>query len=341
MRVGERLQGREAAWKDLESLVERLGASRPRKASAEEVLRLGQLYRGVCTDLMLAEAHDLPRATVTYLHGLVGRSHNVLYRTRGFSPRDLGRALFDEAPRQLRGDPAVRIAAAVFLVSFLFAALAAAAQPDFARQVAGEQALEQIDHMYAQPLSGPGSESLGRDDAIMAGFYIQHNASIGLQCFAWGILFGLGSLAQLLSNGIGLGTMFGHMATSPHARNFFTFVTAHSSCELTALVFAGAAGLRMGWGLIDTRGQTRLESLRREAAAALPALGVSVILFIAAAFIEGFVSASALPYAAKLAVALIAAALILSYLSLGGRPAVLANASPRGGGGVASETSER
>ena len=91
----------------------------------------------------------------------------------------------------------------------------------------------------------------------MAGFYIQHNASIGLRCFAWGILFGLGSLWQLLSNGIGLGAVFGHMAVSPHAANFFTFVTAHSSFEFTALVFAGAAGLRMGWGLIDTHGQTR------------------------------------------------------------------------------------
>ena len=105
---------------------------------------------------------------------------------------------------------------------------------------------------------------------MMAGFYIQHNASIGLQCFAWGLFFGLGSLYELLSNGIILGTVFGHMARSPHAANFFTFVTAHGPFELTAIVFSGAAGLRLGYGLIDTQGQTRLASLRREAARALP-----------------------------------------------------------------------
>ena len=82
----------------------------------------------------------------------------------------------------------------------------------------------------------------------MAGFYIPHNAGIGLRCFAWGIVFGLGSLKELLFEGIFLGTVFGHMATTPHALNFYTFVTAHSSFELTAIVLSGAAGLAPGLG---------------------------------------------------------------------------------------------
>jgi hypothetical protein len=69
------------------------------------------------------------------------------------------------------------------------------------------------------------------------------------------------------------------MATSPAASNFYTFVTAHAPFELTAIVFSGAAGLRLGYGLIDTKGQTRLASLRREATNALPTVGVAVVLF--------------------------------------------------------------
>ncbi|MBV8076961.1 MAG: stage II sporulation protein M, partial [Planctomycetaceae bacterium] len=126
---------------------------------------------------------------------------------------------------------------------------------------------------------------------------------------------------ELLSNGLILGTVFGHMAVSPNARNFFTFVTAHGPFELTAIVFAGAAGLRLGSGLIDTRGQTRLASLRREARCALPIVGASVVLFILAAFLEGFVSASSLPYGAKAGIALACAALLVAYLALGGRRA--------------------
>jgi uncharacterized membrane protein SpoIIM required for sporulation len=115
------------------------------------------------------------------------------------------------------------------------------------------------------------------------------------------------------------------MAVSPHAENFFTFVTAHTSFELTAIVVAGAAGLRMGWGLIETKGQTRINSLRREAVTALPALCVSVVLFVMAAFVEGFVSASDLPYWTKSSVAIGSAILILAYLTLGGRGADPAN----------------
>ena len=154
---------------------------------------------------------------------------------------------------------------------------------------------------------------------MMAGFYIQHNTSIGLQCFAWGILLGLGSLYQLFWNALHIRypvRLHGH----PAARaNFFEFVTAHSAFELTAIIVASAAGLRLGWGLIDTQGQSRISSLRREAANALPAVGVAVVLFVLAALVEGYVSASSLPYWAKAAVAILSAASIIAYLALGGR----------------------
>jgi uncharacterized membrane protein SpoIIM required for sporulation len=319
VRVVDRLSQREASWRELDRLVERLSPSQFRRPDAADVLRLGELYRGVCNDLMLAESYDLPQETVAYLHALVGRAHNALYRASGFRFRDLGRLLFETAPRRLRSDPALRIAAAVFVVSFLLSGLLAATRPEFARQVVGDEFLEQIDHMYSEPVASPRGDGRARDDTVMAGFYIQHNTTIGLQCFAWGIVLGLGSLYQLLSNGIVLGALFGHMAVSPDAANFYTFVTAHSSFELTAVVVAAAAGLRMGWGLIDTQGQTRLASLRREAAGALPALVTSVVLFVLAAFVEGFISASPLPYWIKAGVAILGAVLILAYLTLGDR----------------------
>ena len=319
MRVADRLTHREASWRELERLVDQMSDRHIRRYRPADVLRMAERYRGVCTDLMLAESYDLPRDTVAYLHGLVGRAHNALYRAQGFRFRDWGRVLFESAPRRLRRDPALGVAAIVFVISFLICALVSAAQPEFARQVVGEKFVEAIDHMYSRPIESLSREGAGRDDTAMAGFYMQHNTSIGLKCFAWGILFGVGSLFQLLSNGIVLGTLFGHMAVSPHARTFFTFVTAHTSFELTAIVVAGAAGLRMGWGLIDTQGQSRLASLRREATHALPALGSSVVLFVLAAFIEGFISASSLPYWAKASVAILCALLTAAFLLLGGR----------------------
>jgi uncharacterized membrane protein SpoIIM required for sporulation len=333
MRVVDRLEQREASWRELDGLLDLLGGARGRRATTEQVLRLGELYRAACTDLMLAEAHHLPRETVGYLHALVGRAHNALYRTQGFKFSDWAAALFGAVPRQLRADPALRLAAVTFWGAFLLCALLAAGRAEFAAKVVGEAQLEMMDAMYSEPIGAERKGSMERNDTAMAGFYIQHNASIGLQCFAWGLFFGLGSLYELLSNGIILGTVFGHMTRGPNATNFFTFVTAHGPFELTAIVFSGAAGLRLGSGLIDTRGQSRLASLRREAARALPVVGAAVVLFVLAAFIEGYVSASSLPYRAKAAVAAFTAVLLVAYLALGGRsrPGDGAGASTAGG----------
>jgi uncharacterized membrane protein SpoIIM required for sporulation len=319
MRVADRLAQRESSWRELDQLLVRLDDRPIRKARAADVLRLGELYRAACTDLMLAESHDLPRDTVAYLHGLVGRAHNAVYRAKGFRFADWGGMLFGEVPRQLRTDPALRLAAVVFWAMFLLCGTLAAGRPGFAEQVIGPQFVEQMEHMYDQPLDAERKDGLTRNDTLMTGFYIQHNTSIGLQCFAWGLLFGLGSLYELASNGMILGTVFGFMATSPSAGNFFTFVTAHGPFELTAIVFSGAAGLRLGSGLIDTKGQSRLGSLRREAKRSLPIVGAAALLFFLAAFLEGYVSASGMPYSAKAGIAIASALVLVVYIAFGGR----------------------
>jgi uncharacterized membrane protein SpoIIM required for sporulation len=318
MRVVDRLTQRESSWRELDALLDRLGDRQLPQTRASQIVRLGELYRAACTDLMLAEAHDLPCDTIAYLHALVGRAHNAIYRAQGFRFQDWATALFATAPRQLRTDPALRISAVLFVGGFLLCALLAAGQPGFARRVIGDAFVEQMEEMYAEPLENR-SDGRSRSDTLMAGFYIEHNTSIGLQCFAYGLFFGLGSLFEVASNAMILGTVFGHMATTTGAGNFYRFVTAHAPFELTAIVFAGAAGLRLGFGLIDTKGQTRLASLRREAKRALPTVGASVVLFILAAFLEGYVSASALPYSGKATIAVVCAGLLAAYVALGGR----------------------
>lgn len=319
MRVADRLAQREASWRELDELLDRLANRRLRTARAAQVVRLGELYRAACADLMLAETHDLPRDTVVYLHALVGRAHNAVYRAQGFRFGDWARALFGTAPRQLRADPALRLSAAVFFGAFLLCALLVAGKPSYAHRLLSDSMIEMMEQSFAEPPGAERKDGLSRNDSLMAGFYIQHNTSIGLQCFAYGLFFGLGSLYQLLSNAMILGSVFGYMATSPCAVNFFTFVTAHAPFELTAIVFSGAAGLRLGYGLIDTQGQSRLASLRREAHRALPTVGAAVVLFFLAAFLEGYVSASPLPYVAKASIALGCAGVLAAYLALGGR----------------------
>jgi uncharacterized membrane protein SpoIIM required for sporulation len=155
----------------------------------------------------------------------------------------------------------------------------------------------------------------------MWGFYINNNAGIGLQCFAWGLLVVPGLLVTMF-NAIFLGSAFGYMARPdvPEGRNFFHFVTAHGPFELTAVVLSAAAGMKLGFALVMTHGLSRVDSLRKSARETLPTAVAAVVLFGFAALIEGFISPSPLPYEIKAAIAVFSTGLLMFYFVFLGYP---------------------
>ena len=161
----------------------------------------------------------------------------------------------------------------------------------YAERIIGEVTMASMEASYSTPLGGRDVNM----DTAMTGFYVLNNAGIGLRCFAGGLLLGVGGLFITLSNAVQLGAVFGHMLTVPQRGNFLQFVTAHGPFELTAIVFASAAGMRLGFSLISTGGLERMASLRRAAVLAGPMVAAAVVLFCLAAVIEGFISPRALP----------------------------------------------
>lgn len=310
MKVVELLASRRDQWRDLEALCGRLEAPLTKRPAAADVARFGFLYRAACADLALADAYHLPSATVEYLHQLVGRAHNQMYRGRGFRFSAWLPEMLQALPRRLLHDNSLRLAFVIFWGMFIATALLGYVSPSVAENVLGKEMLSGMEQMYEQPIEGRG----GDESSAMAGFYTYHNPGIGLQCFACGLLLGIGGLFITISNAAILGTVFGHMASVPQSANFFHFVTAHGPVELSAVVLAAGAGMRLGFSLVDTRGWQRGAALRRAAREAVPAICASIALFALAALIEGFVSPSALPYWSKATVAVVTTLLMLFFL---------------------------
>ena len=107
---------------------------------------------------------------------------------------------------------------------------------------------------------------------------------------------------------------------APGGDNFFQFVTAHGPFELTAIVLSAGAGLRLGFSWVSTAGWTRSASLRRTGDEVVPILSAAVVLFCLAAFIEGFISPSAIPYVYKAIIGIVSSGLITAYFILLGFP---------------------
>jgi len=295
-----------------------------RKTGAAGILRFSSLYRSACADLALADSYQLPPSTVSYLHRLVARSHNRLYRSSRLDLQSWSETLFRDAPRQIFADPCVHVATLLFFGLFCLSSIIALNEswfPDYAGSLMGDETINSLQSMYEQPIQGSLDHYLK-----MAGFYIMHNTAIGLQCFAYGILV-LPCLISLSYNAIILGASFGYMSRADVSGgdHFLHFVTAHGPFELTAICLSGAAGLRLGWGLFDTKGLIRSESLRLSARNAVPVMVAAAILFFLAAITEGFLSPSPLPYFVKVTWAVMSTAMIAFYFVILGAPQDLAS----------------
>lgn len=285
----------------------------------QHFMRFSSLYRSACADLALADTYQLPPNTVQYLHRLVGRAHNQLYRSRKFQWEHWGEVLLHKVPQTVFHDRCVQFAFLLFWGIFIMAALLAYSEnywPSFAEELVGREQLEQMEEMYKDDLQNDP-----RQRFAMAGFYIQHNTGIGLKCFAYGLAVVPGIMITAY-NAAALGGVFGYMARDgiEGSQNFFEFVTAHGPFELTAIVLAAGAGLRLGLAWIFTGGLTRGDSLRRTAKEAMPVMGCSMVLFFLAALIEGFLSPSELPYWIKATTAVVSSALLMFYFLMLGMP---------------------
>lgn len=323
MKVVELLERRRKNWQELEQLCEQLQTpAAAAKLPPATMSRFAALHRSVCADLALADAYQLPQNTVQYLHRLVGRAHNQLYRTRNFDYASWSKMLLHDAPQAIFNDRCVQVMFCLFWGFFILSAWLAyskTAWPEFAEQVLSTAGIEQLEESFKAPIDG--TQRGGEDNLIMNAFYINHNTTIGLQCFAWGLLV-IPGLLMTMFNAISLGAAFGYMARPdvPAGQNFFHFVTAHGPFELTAIVLSAGLGLRLGLAWMITGGLTRIDSLRKAGPEVMPMMCAAIIMFFMAAMIEGFLSPSAAPYWIKALVAIVSSGLLMFYFVVLGFP---------------------
>lgn len=313
MKVAELLDLRRPSWSELERLCDRLASGRLRSLDAADVSRFAALYRAACADLALADASQLPPNTVQYLHRLVGRAHNQLYRTRRFAFGTWSRVLFEEVPRRIFRDRCVQLAFCLFWSLFLVSAFLAYQQtlwPEYAEAMLTREGIRGLESSFQNPVDGRSPDS----GLMMVAFYIQHNTGIGLKCFAGGLAVIPGIFVTAF-NAAFLGAAFGYMARPDvvQGQNFFQFVTAHGPYELTAIVLSAGAGLRLGLSWLAPGRWSRLASLRRTAEQTLPLMGAAMAMFFCAALVEGLISPSRLPYWSKAAVAIVSTGMLVFY----------------------------
>ncbi len=287
------------------------------KLPPSEVSRAAALYRAVSTDLMRARALGCARDVIAYLDALTAEAHNALYAASRSDRRLRLVNLALDFPRAFRRAwPFMLASGLLFWVPFGLGWFGTLHFEGFAERVLSPSTLESMADSYSKGFAnGRDSDS----DAAMTGFYVYNNVGIAFRCFATGILFGLGSVVFIVYNGLNIGTVLGHVQNTGHAENILTFMCGHGPFELTAIVIAGGAGMRMGYALLGTSGRTRVASLRAVADDLISLILGAAVFLILAALIEAWWSPSSLPSPVKWGFSVVMSVLVAGFLLLFGR----------------------
>ncbi len=308
---------REQRWSELESLLKRARRRRIGRLSGEEIMRLGKLYRLSAADLALAVRY-FPRDRMTiYLNALVRRAHPIVYQSTAGSRRQIlefWRYGFPATYRRLGAYTAA--AFGITAVSALLAAAAVIYQSSNADLLLGSTQAESLRSVMSAHHLWMGANTANH--SVAANFIMLNNIQVAFLAFVGGIVFGLGTVYILASNGISLGAIAAMVAQYGLSRQFWSFVVPHGVIELSVIFMAGGAGLFLGDALLRPGLKTRARSLTSSARTAVLLIIGCVPLLVIAGTIEGFFSASNTPAWLKVSVGLSSGAVLYAYL-LGSR----------------------
>lgn len=285
---------RRQEWERLAALLDHVDSGGGlRSLTAAELREFSRLYRSASSDLSLARSRG--RTDVAdYLNQLLGRAHNRLYVRRSgrrSRPAEFFGSTIPATFKQCL--PYWLFALGLLLLSMTVGWVATAHNPAWADSLAGEGMRGQME-TFLKSGESPGqyfqsaSESLGSGG--LSGFLMTNNIQVALMCFAFGIAWGLGTVFVLVRNGLMLGAALGLGAYNGKLMLMVAVVAPHGVVELSAVVVASAAGLRLGYALINPGDYTRRDALVVAARqAGQLALG-TIPMFIFAGLVEGIIS---------------------------------------------------
>jgi uncharacterized membrane protein SpoIIM required for sporulation len=288
-------RSRQERWTELDALVRR-ARGRPERLGPDGVRRLGALYRGAVADLARGRSAFPADPAVRALEDLVGRARAAIYSVeprRGLARTYFARGYWLAVSERRR---VVLLAWILLLGSAALATVWAVHDPGAAAGV--------VPGSLAGGGGGPHRAiGLGADQAAALSVSIfTNNITVTFSSFASGIVLGVGPAFLLLYNGLILGAVAGIASNGGHTADVIELIAPHGVLELSCIAVCAAAGMRLGWALVEPGSRTRVEALAAEAPrAVLLVLGTAPWLVLAG-LVEGFVTPHHLPLVPALAI---------------------------------------
>jgi len=281
----------QAQWDEFENWLNTQDKEIPKskRPKYSESVDIPHRYRQLCHHLSLAQSRNYSAHLIEYLNQLTLRGHQYLYRAKSNSISGFVNFVFYEFPSLIRSQWRLFwLATLLFYGPLLGIGFAIQENPELVYSVLPPEQVSKFRSMYDPDAKHIGAERQSDDDFYMFGFYIYNNIGVGFRTFAGGMLFGIGTLFFLIYNGLSIGAVAGHLIQTGYSETFLSFVIGHGSFELTAIIIAGMAGLKLGGAMIRPGLYSRSQALKIAGRTSLKMIYGVILMLVIAAFLEAF-----------------------------------------------------
>lgn len=276
-------------------------------------------YRALSVDLarLRTAARGTSSEELFYLGRLVASAHNLLYRDRRSTIREILHFIAIAVPTEVRRSwRPIALAAAFLFVPAIIAYTAVVRDPSVAPTFIPTGMLDRAEAGVERAKNESGyipDPELFRP--VMASQIVTNNVQVTFAAFGFGITAGIFTLLILLTNGVSLGGIFGLYQSKGILSLLVAFVAPHGVLELSAICIGGGAGFLIAAALLIPGGRTRRRALAENSARAMHLMAAVVLMLVVAGSLEGMVSP--IPYwplSLKLIVSALTLVLMVVYL---------------------------
>jgi uncharacterized membrane protein SpoIIM required for sporulation len=231
-----------------------------------------------------------PHSRVTqYLNGLASRIYLGIYRNKREQVSRITGFWKTELPLVVRKyHREILYSFLIFVLFAVMAAFSAAHDETFVRGVLGDQYVDITEDNIAR--GDPFGVYKSADQVTMFFAIAVNNIKVSFLVFVLGFLVNIGTVYQLFKNGVMVGAFQYYFFAKGLGWQSVLVIWIHGTLEISSIIIAGAAGLVLGNSILFPGTRRRIDSLKRGGKDGVKMMIGLVPIFIAAAFLEGFVT---------------------------------------------------
>jgi uncharacterized membrane protein SpoIIM required for sporulation len=275
--------------------------------------KLSSLFVQVVDDLSFSRTYYPYRSVRVYLNKIARLYFGIIYENQKEKTNRFAYFWKEELPQIIIfSRKELLVSLVVFLLAFSIGIFSSVQDPEFARQILGDQ---YVNMTIANIKNGdPMAVYKSSGEVEMFLQITFNNLMVAFRTYVFGVFMSIGTILILLYNGIMVGCFqYFFIERNLFAESALT-IWLHGTLEISSIVLAGGAGLVLGSGLVFPGTYSRLQAFHLSAIRSLKLmLGITPV-FVMAAIIESFLTRyTQAPDIVRFMLILLSASFIVGY----------------------------